>query len=61
MSDYHIGVDQKFSDCLIKTMFLGQAETAVMSGIESRFAIISCSTSDAILGLWVFFFFSLSL
>lgn len=32
---------QKIPDCLIKTIFLGEAETAVRSGIISRFGIMS--------------------
>ena len=34
--------------------FWGQVETAIISGIKSRFGIIGYSTSEAILSLWFF-------
>lgn len=52
MSDYLSGIDQKSPDWLIKIMFLGEVETAVQSGIKSRFGSMDLSTGDTILGLW---------
>ena len=43
---YLFGTAQKIPDWRIKITFL------VKSGIKSRFAIISLSTCNAILGLW---------
>ena len=43
--------DQKIPDWLSKTTFLEEAETAIRSGIKSRFGIMGFSMSDAILDL----------
>lgn len=55
MTDYLIGADPKIPDGLTKIIFLVKMETAVRSDIKSRFGIMGFSTSDTILGLWVFF------
>ena len=54
VTDEVIGADQKIPDCLIKTAFLGEIETANRVGIKSKFEILDCSSSDAILGWWFF-------
>lgn len=51
-SDYLIDVDQKIPDWLIEIMLLKEVETAIRSGIKSRFAIMSFSASDTIWSLW---------
>lgn len=56
MRDYPTDIEQIISDWLIKIIFLGEAEAAVRSGIKSRFDINVFSTSDTILGLWVFLY-----
>ena len=38
--NYLVGADQKTSDKQIKTMFLGKAETALRSGVRSRFSYL---------------------
>lgn len=45
---------QKIPDWLIKFAFLGKGETAIGSGIKSRFSIITFRTTDTIWGLWFF-------
>ena len=54
VTDEVIGADQKIPDCLIKTAFLGEIETANRVGIKSKFEILDCSSSDTILGWWFF-------
>ena len=48
-------LDQKIPDWSIKMTFLVEVETAIRSGIKSRFDIMCFSTSDAIWGLWFSF------
>ena len=52
MTDYLTNANQKILDWWTKITFPGKAETAVRSGIKSRFGIMGFSTSDVILGLW---------
>lgn len=47
-------LDQSIPDWLIKIIFLGKVETAIKSGIKSRFGIMSSSPHDAIWGPLVF-------
>ena len=51
MTDYLIGEDRKIPAWLIKITFLGKVETAIRSGIKSRFCNMGFSMSDAIWGL----------
>lgn len=41
LADYLIDTGQKIPDWLVKIIFLGKAETAISSGIKSRFGIIT--------------------
>lgn len=50
--DVVLVLDQKSLDWLIKILFLREAETAIRSGIKSRFGLTG--TSDAILGDFCF-------
>lgn len=43
MTDYLIGVDQTVSHWFINIMFLGEVETAINSGIKSRFGVMGFS------------------
>ena len=54
VTDYPIGTGQKIPDCLTKITLLGKVKTAIRAGIKSRFGIMGFSTSDTILGLWLF-------
>ena len=51
VTDYLIGVPQEISGCLIKIMFLAEAEIAIRLVIKSRFYIMDFSLTDAKLGL----------
>lgn len=52
VTDDLLGIDQKIPDQQTKITFLDKVETAIRSGIESRFSVMGFSTSDSILGLW---------
>lgn len=52
VTDYLTGMNQKIPDWFLKITLLVKVKTATRSGIKSRFAIMGCNTSDAILGLW---------
>lgn len=52
LTDSLIGLTQKISHWLIKTMLLGESETEISSGIKSGFGILGFGTSDPTLGLW---------
>lgn len=54
MADDLIGSEQKIPDYLIKITFLATIQTAIQLGIKSRISFMGFSTSDAILGLWIF-------
>ena len=43
LTDFLIGADQKIPNWLITITFLGEAKTAIRSGIKSRFGIMSIS------------------
>lgn len=52
MTDDLISVDQKIPDWLAKSIFLGEAETIIRSGIKFKLGIMGFSTSDTMWGLW---------
>lgn len=52
VTDYLTHMDQKIPDWFLKITLLVKVKTATRSGVKSRFGIMGCSTSDAILGLW---------
>ena len=54
MADDLIGGEQKPLEQLIKITFWGKVKTASRSGITFRVGITGFSTSDTILGLWLF-------
>ena len=43
MTDYLVGAENKIPDWPIKITFLGKVETAIRSGIKSRFDIMGLS------------------
>lgn len=49
--DYLISANWEIPEWLVKTIFLGDAETAVKLGIKSRFGDMGFSTDDSILDL----------
>ena len=55
MTGYFLDVDQEIQGWLNKIIFLRHVETAVKSGIKSRFGIMVFSTSDTIVVLWFYF------
>ena len=54
MTGYFLDVDQEIQGWLNKIIFLRHVETAVKSGIKSRFGMVF-STSDTIVVLWFYF------
>ena len=56
MTNDLVSADQKVPDWVMKITFPVNVKIAIMLGIKSRFGIIGLSTSDAILGLELFFF-----
>ena len=57
MTDYYVTAShwcQPENSKLVKITFMVKIETAIGLGIKSSFGIMGFSTSDAILGLWVF-------
>lgn len=52
VTDYLIGVGQKIPHWQIKTIFLGDVETAIRSGSKTKFGITGFGTSDTMWGLW---------
>lgn len=51
MTDYLLGLDQKVPGWLIKIKLLEEVETAIRSGVTSRFGIMNLSTKPVVLSL----------